>query len=69
MKTRDRKGTTAFSLIMTMEVLGASTVALKTTYKATDDFIFESTLRPDILYNPSYLQVIKKLISVHLIGQ
>ena len=46
---------------MTMEALGASTVALKNTYKATDDFIFESTLRPDILYNPSYLQVVKKI--------
>ena len=32
-----------------------------TSYKATNDFIFESRSRPDILYNPKYLEVAKRI--------
>ena len=61
MKTQYRKTTIALSLIIPMIVSGVAKFTPRTTYKATDDFIFESTLRSDILYNPSYLQVVKKI--------
>ena len=31
----------------------------RTNFRATENFVFQFTLRPDILYNPEYVTIVK----------
>ena len=48
-------------LILLSEVPEEALGVTKITYKVTEDYIFETNLRPDILYNPKYLQLAKHI--------
>ena len=42
-------------------VFSEEPILSEVSYKATTDYVFQSTLRPDVLYNPRYLEVVKKI--------
>ena len=42
-------------------VFSEEPISSEVSYKATTDYVFQSTLRPDVLYNPRYLEVVKKI--------
>ena len=52
-----------FTLTVTLFNSGVlrPTYSAKASYKASKDFIYHSTLRSDILYNPRYIQIAKKI--------
>ena len=57
-----------FTLTVTLFNSGVlrPTYSAKASYRASKDFIYHSTLRTDILYNPRYIQVAKKIDLVPL---
>ena len=47
-------------LVTSLNKYGLSKEA-RTNFRATEDFVFQSILRPDILYNPEYITIAKRI--------